>query len=99
MNMLLCNLIQGFIQVLKFRPILLIGLDQTLDKIADIITKIKGPAVALIFFVALLIGGYNVFIGGQDKRSLVTTLLALMGFALLIFFADDLVKALSNFTR
>jgi hypothetical protein len=75
------------------------GLANFLDNLSKQITAIKTPAVFLIIFITVMIAGYNAFIGGQDKRSLVSTILALMAFALFVFFLDDIVNGLSNFAK
>ncbi len=74
-------------------------MERLLQKITTVIHTIKVPVIVLIFIVALIQVGYSVFIGGQDKRNIITTLIGLMALALLILYAEDLVNWLQRFAR
>ena len=65
--------------------------DRFLQKLVEVIGMIKAPAIIVIMVIALLQAGSSVFIGGQDKRTLFSTMIGLMLMAALIFYVDRLV--------
>ena len=66
-------------------------MDRLLERILQAIEIIKTPVILIIFTVALIQVGYAVFVGGANKREIVTTVIGLMGLALMIIFARDVV--------
>jgi hypothetical protein len=72
-------------------------MEKFLTKILGVIKTIKAPIIVIIFILALVQVGYNAFIGGHDKRSLITTLIGLMVMAGLIFYAEQIVEWIKNF--
>jgi hypothetical protein len=71
-------------------------MERFLAKLLTVIKMVKVPIILIIFILALLQVGYNVFIGGQDKRNIITTLLGLMALAALIFYAEQIVEWIKN---
>lgn len=71
--------------------------DRFLQKLIDVIGMIKAPAIIIITVIALIQVGSTVFIGGQDKRALFTTIAGLMLLAALIFYVDRLIVWISTF--
>jgi hypothetical protein len=66
-------------------------MDRLIERILQAIDTIKTPVILIIFTIALIQVGYAVFIGKGDKRDIVTTVVGLIGLALMIIFARDLV--------
>lgn len=73
--------------------------DGFLQKLVEVIGMIKVPAIIIIMVIALIQAGSTVFIGGQDKRTLFSTMIGLMLMAALIFYVDRLVIWISTFVR
>ena len=73
--------------------------DRFLQKRIEVIGMIKAPAIIIIMVIALIQAGSAVFIGGQDKKALFSTIAGLMLLAALIFYVDRLVMFISNFVR
>ena len=73
--------------------------DRFLQKLVEVMGMIKTPAIIVIMVIALLQAGSSVFIGGQDKRTLFSTMIGLMLMAALIFYVDRLVIWISTFMR
>ena len=73
--------------------------DRFLQKLVEVIGMIKAPAIIVIMVIALIQAGSSVFIGGQDKRTLFSTMIGLMLMAALIFYVDRLVIWISTFMR
>lgn len=73
--------------------------DRFLQKLVEVIGMIKVPAIIIIMVIALIQAGSTVFIGGQDKRTLFSTMIGLMLMAALIFYVDRLVIWISTFVR
>ena len=73
--------------------------DSFLQKLVQVIGMIKAPAIIIIMIIALIQSGSAVFIGGQDKRTLFSTMVGLMVMAALIFYVDRLVLWISTFMR
>lgn len=73
--------------------------DRFLQKLVEVIGMIKAPAIIVIMVIALLQAGSSVFIGGQDKRTLFSTMIGLMLMAALIFYVNRLVIWISTFMR
>ncbi len=72
-------------------------MERFLEKVLGVVKTVKVPIILIIFIIALIQVGYNVFIGGQDKRAIVTTLIGLMAMAALIFYAEHIVEWIKNF--
>ena len=66
-------------------------MDRLLERILQAINTIKTPVILIIFTIALIQVGYGVFVGGNNKREIVTTVVWLIGLALMIIFAEDVV--------
>ena len=66
-------------------------MDRLLERILQAIDTIKTPVILLIFTIALIQVGYGVFVGGQNKREIVTTVIGLLGLSLMIIFARDVI--------
>jgi hypothetical protein len=60
---------------------------------------IKAPAIIIIMAIALIQTVSSVFIGGQDKKALFSTIAGLMLMAAMIFYVDRFVLWISNFIR
>ena len=73
--------------------------DRFLQKLVEVIGMLKVPAIIIIMVIALIQAGSTVFIGGQDKRTLFSTIIGLMILAALIFYVDRLVLWISTFMR
>lgn len=73
--------------------------DRFLQRLIEVIGMIKAPAIIIIMVIALIQAGSAVFIGGQDKRTLFSTIAGLMLMAALIFYVDRLVIWISTFMR
>lgn len=73
--------------------------DRFLQKLVQVIGMIKAPAIIIIMIIALIQAGSAVFIGGQDKRTLFSTMVGLMVMAALISYVDRLVLWISTFMR
>ena len=74
-------------------------LDTFLQKLVAAVGMLKIPAIIIIMVIALIQAGSAVFIGGQDKRTLFSTIIGLILLATLIFYVDRLVIWVSNFMR
>lgn len=66
-------------------------MDRLLERILQAIEAIRTPAIIVLFTIALYQVGYGVFVGGNNKREIVTTVVGLIGLALMIIFSRDLV--------
>ena len=66
-------------------------MDRLLERILQAIETIKTPVILIIFTIALIQVGYGVFVGGNNKREIVTTVVGLIGLALMIIFSKDVV--------
>lgn len=73
--------------------------DRFLQKLVEVIGMLKVPAIIIIMVIALIQAGSTVFIGGQDKRTLFSTMIGLMLMAALIFYVDRLVIWVNTFMR
>jgi hypothetical protein len=73
--------------------------DRFLQKLVEVIGMLKVPSIIIIMVIALIQAGSTVFIGGQDKRTLFSTIIGLMILAALIFYVDRLVLWISTFMR
>ena len=73
--------------------------DRFLQKLVEVIGMLKVPSIIIIMVIALIQAGSTVFIGGQDKRTLFSTMIGLMILAALIFYVDRLVLWISTFMR
>ena len=73
--------------------------DRFLQKLVEVIGMLKVPAIIIIMVIALIQAGSTVFIGGQDKRTLFSTMIGLMLMAALIFYVDRLVLWINTFMR
>jgi len=73
--------------------------DRFLQKLVEVIGLIKAPVIIIILVIALIQAASAVFIGGQDKRALFSTIFGLMLMASLIFYVDKLVIWLSTLIR
>ena len=73
--------------------------DRFLQKLVEVIGMLKVPYIIIIMVIALIQAGSTVFIGGQDKRTLFSTIIGLMILAALIFYVDRLVLWISTFMR
>lgn len=73
--------------------------DRFLQKLVEVIGMIKAPAIIIIFVLALIQAISSVFIGGQDKRALFSTIAGLMIMAALIFYVDKFVLWISTLIR
>ena len=70
-----------------------------LQKLVEVVGILKIPAIIIIMVIALIQAGSAVFIGGQDKRTLFSTMIGLILMATLIFYVDRLVIWIGNFMR
>jgi hypothetical protein len=73
--------------------------DRFLQKLVEVIGLIKAPAIIIIMVIALIQTVSGVFIGGQDKRALFSTIAGLMLMAALIFYVDKFVLWISTLIR
>jgi hypothetical protein len=73
--------------------------DRFLQKLVDVIGMIKAPAIIIIMAIALIQTVSSVFIGGQDKKTLFSTIAGLMLMAAMIFYVDRIVLWMSTFIR
>jgi hypothetical protein len=73
--------------------------DRFLQKLVDVIGMIKAPAIIIIMAIALIQTVSSVFIGGQDKKALFSTIAGLMLMAAMIFYVDRFVSWMSTFIR
>lgn len=73
--------------------------DRFLQKLVEVIGMLKVPSIIIIMVIALIQAGSTVFIGGQDKRTLFSTMIGLMLMAALIFYVDRLVIWVNTFMR
>jgi hypothetical protein len=73
--------------------------DRFLQKLVDVIGMIKAPAIIIIMAIALIQTVSSVFIGGQDKKALFSTIAGLMLMAAMIFYVDRFVLWMSTFIR
>jgi hypothetical protein len=73
--------------------------DRFLQKLVEVIGMIKAPAIIIIMAIALIQSVSSVFIGGQDKRALFSTIAGLMLMAALIFYVDKFVLWISTLVR
>lgn len=72
-------------------------MDHFIRNLEAAIRTLKLPLILFIFVIGMGSVAWNVFVGGQDKRSLVTTLLALMAVAGILFYAEAILKWISRF--
>jgi hypothetical protein len=72
-------------------------MDQFIRNLEAAIKTLKLPLILFIFVIGMGSVAWNVFVGGQDKRSLVTTLLSLMAVAGILFYAEAILKWISRF--
>ena len=73
--------------------------DRFLQKLVDVIGMIKAPAIIIIMAIELIQTVSSVFIGGQDKKALFSTIAGLMLMAAMIFYVDRFVLWMSTFIR
>ena len=73
--------------------------EKFLQRLVEVIGLIKAPAIIIIMVIALIQTLSSVFIGGQDKRALFSTIAGLMLMAALIFYVDRFVIWMSTLMR
>lgn len=73
--------------------------ERFLQRLVEVIGTIKAPAIIIIMAIALIQTVSSVFIGGQDKKALFSTIAGLMLMAALIFYVDRFVLWISTFIR
>lgn len=64
---------------------------QFLDKILGYLIDFKLPFITIIFLVVAYLMIYNIFIGGQDKRGAITTIISLVLMAAFMFYLEHIV--------
>jgi hypothetical protein len=78
---------------------MLLDITTILNELVATMQKAKAPVVIFIFLAAILYTGYQVYVGGQDKRSLMNTLIGLIIFAAIVFSADKILAWVESWMR
>ena len=71
--------------------------DRFLQKLVDVLDMIKAPTIIIICCIAIIQVIAAVFLGGQDKRAVFSTVLTLLMIAAILFSLDRLILWMANF--
>ncbi len=79
-------------------PILL-DITTIINDLVRIIQLIKAPLVLILFLISMGYTGYQVYLGGHDKRTIMGNLIGLMVFAGIVFSADKILVWIENLMK
>lgn len=76
---------------------ILCDLGQVLEGYIKILNDLKGPVVLGTSLIAIGYGGWQVFVGGHDRRTIMNNLISMIIFATIVYGIDKIlawIKAL-----
>ena len=79
--------------------LVLLNLDRKLDNFYRSLGSIKKILLLIAISFSMIRILYFVIVGGQDKRTIFTEILAIIGVVLLIYLSEDIVSFIARIAR